>query len=132
MSVNERPKSRPLSPFLPVFFHTPMTSWMSITHRITGVALSVGILYFMWWMISAVIGEEAYDLFMWFNSTPLGIFMLMGWSLCFYYHLSNGIRHLFWDAGALMDLKPAFIAGFMVMAFTLVLTVGTWVCIFLW
>jgi succinate dehydrogenase / fumarate reductase cytochrome b subunit len=104
---------------------------MSIFHRITGFALTVGILYFMWWIISAAAGPEAYDIFMRFSGTPLGIFMLMGWSLCLYYHLANGIRHLFWDAGALLELKNAYAAGVIVMAFTVIMTVGTWVCVFL-
>ncbi len=99
-------------------------------HRLTGVALAIGVLYFMWWLVAAAIGEEAYNLFMWFNHNPLGIFMLMGWSFCFYYHLANGIRHLFWDAGLLLELKQAFAAGFAVIAFSVFLTVGTWLCIF--
>ncbi len=132
MSVNGRPENRPLSPFLQLFFKTPMTSWLSITHRLTGVALVFGILYFMWWLIAAAAGPQAYEFFMWFNRTPAGIFMLMGWTFCFYYHLANGIRHLFWDAGALLDLKLAFAAGYTVIAFTLFLTIGTWICIFLW
>ena len=132
MSAGNRKVKRPLSPFLQVFFHSPMTSWMSITHRLTGVALAFGILYFMWWMIAAAAGPEAYEFFMWFNGTPIGIFMLMGWSFCFYYHLANGIRHLFWDTGALLDLRMAFTAGFAVIAFTAVVTAGTWFCIFFW
>ncbi|NCC23260.1 MAG: succinate dehydrogenase, cytochrome b556 subunit [Alphaproteobacteria bacterium] len=132
MAAGNRTQNRPLSPFLQVAFKMLMTSGLSITHRLTGIALTVGILYFLWWLVAAAAGPEAYGAFMTFSGSPLGLLMLFGWTFCLYYHLANGIRHLFWDTGALLELKNAFAAGYAVLAFTAVMTLGTWFCVFFW
>lgn len=127
---NQRLNQRPLSPFLPVAFNLLMTSGMSIMHRITGLALVFGIFYLLLWLLATVAGKEYYDMFMSFSASPVGLFMLFGWSFCLYYHLANGIRHLIWDCGFLFNLKNAYIAGAFVMMFTAFMTLGTWGYVF--
>jgi len=63
-------------------------------------------------------------------SSPLGTLMLFGWTVALYYHLCNGVRHLFWDSGRLFNIKCAYKAGYLVLFMTAVLTAGTWVCAF--
>lgn len=60
----------------------------------------------------------------WFSS-PLGVTMLLGWAFCFYFHLCNGIRHLFWDIGWGFELETAYRSGWLVVGVTLGLTVLT-------
>ena len=52
MSVANRPVHRPLSPHLQVY-KWQLTSVMSILHRATGIALSVGALYLVIWVVFA-------------------------------------------------------------------------------
>jgi succinate dehydrogenase / fumarate reductase cytochrome b subunit len=52
--------------------------------------------------------------------------MLFGWSVALFYHLANGIRHLFWDAGYGFDLATAEKSGYFVLAFTAVATLLAW------
>ncbi len=119
---------RPLSPHLQVY-KPQMTSVTSILHRATGVALTVGLMMFAWWLVAAAIGPEAYDVFMNFAGSTLGKVLLFGWALAFYYHFANGIRHLIWDTGALVRIKSAYTTGYIVLLFTAVLTGVTWYCV---
>jgi succinate dehydrogenase / fumarate reductase cytochrome b subunit len=52
MSVANRPVHRPLSPHLQVY-RPQLTSMLSILHRATGIALSVGALYLVIWVVFA-------------------------------------------------------------------------------
>jgi succinate dehydrogenase / fumarate reductase cytochrome b subunit len=119
--------NRPLSPHLQVY-KPQLTSVMSILHRITGVALSVGTLMIAWWLVAAMLGESAYDAARNFAGSPLGLFMLFGWTFCFYYHLFNGVRHLIWDTVHLLKLENAYRAGYAVLLLTFAATALTWVC----
>lgn len=119
---------RPLSPHLQIY-KPQMTSVTSILHRMTGVALSIGLMMFAWWLVSAAIGPEAYDIFMSFAGSPVGMVLLFGFTLAFFYHLANGIRHLFWDAGLLFKIENAYKAGYAVLIFTAVMSAATWYCI---
>lgn len=121
-------RERPLSPHLQVY-KPQMTSMTSILHRLTGVAMAIGLFMFTWWLVSASIGAEAYAVFTGFAGSPLGLFMMFGWSLAFFYHFSNGIRHLIWDTGRLFKLESAYAAGYFVLFMTVLLTAGAWYCI---
>lgn len=118
--------ARPLSPHLQIY-RPQFTSVLSITHRATGVALGVGTLLLVWWLAAAALGEAAYASFGAFVDSPLGLLMLFGWSLALFYHLGNGIRHLFWDAGRGFDLSTAEKSGYAVVAFALAATLVAWV-----
>lgn len=118
---------RPLSPHLQVY-KPQMTTVLSIMHRAAGVALAVGSLMVVWWLLAAATGPSEYRFFQDFAAGPLGLFMLFGWSAAFFYHLCNGIRHLFWDTGRLFVLKDAFCAGKIVLIASAVLTAGAWYC----
>ncbi len=98
----------------------------SILHRITGAALSVGTLMVAWWLVAAAMGEEQYNIAMNFAHSPLGIFMMFGWSVALYYHLFNGIRHLLWDTVHLFKIENAYRAGYLVLLFTVLATAATW------
>ena len=52
--------------------------------------------------------------------------LLFGYSIAFFYHLCNGIRHLAWDAGYGFELPDAYRSGYAVLAATALLTVLTW------
>ena len=71
---------------------------LSILHRATGMALSVGAIFLVWWLVAAAGGDGAFAAAQWFFGSWLGLLFLLGWCFSFFYHLCNGIRHLAWDA----------------------------------
>ena len=118
-------KNRPLSPHLQVY-KPQMTSMLSILHRMTGMANTVGLIFVAWWLVTSVMGEEHYDQFIDFITSPLGKFMLFGWTFSVIYHMCNGIRHLIWDTGKLLKIKDATKAGYTVVIVALILTALIW------
>ncbi len=88
----------PLSPHLSIY-RWPITMTLSILHRVTGVAMSVGLIVFCAWLLSAATGAADYDRVVSLLSSVIGRLMLIGFSFAFFFHLANGVRHLFWDVG---------------------------------
>jgi len=116
---------RPLSPHLQVY-RPQWTSVLSILHRISGVFLSVGTVLMVVWLVALAQGESAYVAMLEFMTSPPALIALIGWTLALFYHLLNGIRHLMWDTGAMLELKPARVSGWSVVALSLVLTAIVW------
>ena len=118
---------RPLSPHLQVY-RWQLTSVLSILHRATGIALAVGTILLVWWLVAAAEGPEAYAQVQRFLGSWVGLVLLFGWSVALYYHLCNGIRHLLWDTGRGLELKSVYAGGWAVLAATAALTVLSWAC----
>lgn len=118
-------KARPLSPHLQVY-RPQITSVMSISHRITGVALAAGTLLLVCWIGAAASGAEGYATVQGFIGSWFGKIILFGWSYCLFYHLANGIRHLFWDAGKGFEIETMEMTGKLVIAASVVLTILAW------
>jgi succinate dehydrogenase / fumarate reductase, cytochrome b subunit len=125
MTHAAKPSARPLSPHLQVY-RLPLAAWLSISHRITGVGLTLGTLLLAWWVAAAAYGEEAYVTFTGFMSSPLGMIVLLGFSLALFFHLCNGIRHLFWDAGRNFSIAETRRTNILVIAGTVILTAIAW------
>lgn len=111
----------PLSPHLQIY-KAQMTSAMSIFHRMTGAFLAVGTLAVIWMLLAAASGPGHYAVFASVMNIMLVKVVLTAWAGSLFYHMFNGIRHLFWDAGYLFDLKNAFAAGYVVLALTAIST----------
>ncbi len=119
-------RDRPLSPHLQVY-RPQLTMVLSITHRLTGVALAFGTLLLVYWLVAVASGAAAYDTAQGLIGSVLGRLLLFGWSVALFYHLCNGIRHLIWDAGYLLDLPAVYRSGWAVVVATLALTLISWV-----
>ncbi|RFF28225.1 MULTISPECIES: succinate dehydrogenase, cytochrome b556 subunit [unclassified Wenzhouxiangella] len=117
--------NRPLSPHLQVY-RPQLTSTMSIAHRLTGVLISLGMVVIIAWVVALAAGPEAYATVTAWLGTPVGLIALFLWTAALLYHLLNGIRHLLWDAGWLLELKGAYASGWTVLVLTVVLTVIVW------
>ncbi|GIK97419.1 MAG: succinate dehydrogenase, cytochrome b556 subunit [Alphaproteobacteria bacterium] len=117
---------RPLSPHLQIY-RPQITSVLSILHRFTGVALAVGTLLLVWWLVAAAAGPDAFATAQGFVGSILGRLLLLGWSWALFYHLCNGIRHLAWDIGWGFDLKSVYATGWTVVAASFLLTIVAWV-----
>ena len=123
-------RQRPLSPHLQIY-KPQLTSILSILHRATGIALSMGSIILVFWVIALTLGDTTYTLYLNVINNWFGKLILFGFTFALFYHLSNGIRHLFWDAGYGYDLKQAYMSGSLVILFSLTLTILTWILVFL-
>ena len=116
---------RPLSPHLQVY-RWQLTSVLSILHRITGIALAAGTVLLVWWLGAAADGPEPYARMQGFLGSWPGRILLFGWSLALFYHLCNGLRHLWWDTGRGLELRQVYVGGWTVVGATIVLTAIAW------
>jgi succinate dehydrogenase / fumarate reductase cytochrome b subunit len=114
-------RPRPLSPHLQIY-KPQITSILSIFHRLTGISLSIGSFIIVAWIVSLSMGVESYSYFMsivdnWFIQA-----IIFGFAFALFYHFSNGIRHLFWDAGLGFELKSVYVSGSIVVLNAIILT----------
>lgn len=117
---------RPLSPHLQIYkLELPMV--LSGLHRITGIALSVGSILLVAWISSAVYSAEAFAGMSRFLGGYIGQFVLFGWTFSLIYHSVNGVRHLIWDTGRLLEVEQIYSSGKIVLAIAIVLTLLAWI-----
>jgi succinate dehydrogenase / fumarate reductase cytochrome b subunit len=122
-------RDRPLSPHLGIY-RWQIGQSLSILHRLTGVALAFGIVALAYWLISLAGGDAAYGSAIRVLWSPPGILFLVGWTFSFLYHLLNGVRHLFWDAGYGFERTQRHLSGWIAVVGALVLTLC--VCLIVW
>jgi succinate dehydrogenase / fumarate reductase cytochrome b subunit len=116
-------RERPLSPHL-MIYRFQYTMALSILHRISGIALSLGLLPLTYWLSAVGAGPSAYRratgvLASW----PMKLF-IAGWICAFAYHLVNGIRHLVWDTGHGFERATARITGRLAVAVAVALALA--------
>lgn len=106
---------------------------VSIVHRATGIAMAtLGAAIFTWWLAALAAGPEAYAVFLDVFTTSTGRLNIIGWlfavgySLVFFLHMSNGIRHLVMDTGANYELRGNKRTSMMVLIGGPVLTLLYW------
>ena len=117
--------SRPLSPHLQVY-KPQITSTLSILHRLTGLWLAVAAAVLVLWLYALAFDASLFQALTGFFSSLFGKLLLFSWVLAFNYHLCNGIRHLFWDAGKGFELPQVYRSGYLVLAVALILSVLVW------
>ena len=88
--TSEAQTPRPLSPHLQVY-KPQLTSVLSITHRGTGVALAVGTIVLMYWLLSLAAGPQAYATASAVLGSFIGQLILFAFTFSFCYHLCNGM-----------------------------------------
>jgi succinate dehydrogenase / fumarate reductase cytochrome b subunit len=116
---------RPLSPHLQVYkWQVQMLS--SILHRATGIVLAVGSLIIVWGLAALAAGEQAFGTFTACAASPIGMVVMVGWTLAFFYHLANGIRHLLQDTGAGYAVASFVRSSWISIIASIVLTVLVW------
>lgn len=102
--------ARPLSPHLQIY-RWQYTMALSILHRVTGCALSIGLLLFAYWLVALASGPQAYERALLVFDHVLTKIALVGFSFAFFYHLANGVRHLAWDTGHGLERRSARTSG---------------------
>ena len=125
----QRPYVRPLSPHMQVWrWHVTMLG--SILHRFTGIGLYVGAAAVTAWLTALAAGPDAYTLFMTWAGHPLALVVWVGLTLCAFYHLAAGMRHLTWDLGAGLQPRTADLLANLSIWFAIVATIGFWAVLF--
>ena len=112
---------RPLSPHAGVykFKYTIVSSFLN---RLTGIALSFGLIPLVYWLMALANGPEAYRQAAVVLSSPLFKLIYIGLAFSFSYHLVAGIRHLVWDTGRGLEKRQSQQSAWLVMAVSVVLT----------
>jgi succinate dehydrogenase / fumarate reductase cytochrome b subunit len=121
-------RARPTSPHLQVY-RWQIGNTLSILHRVTGAALAVGLMALSYWLIALASGPESYASALRLLASPIGLFLVLGWTFSFMFHLLNGVRHLFWDAGKGFERRSRHASGWFAVlgAIALTLCVAVWI-----
>jgi len=126
MSNPTAKRPRPLAPNVQIY-RPQLTSVLSILNRITGVALSVGAIVLVIWLLAAARGPQAYAVVQGAIASWIGQVVLFGTTFAFFLHFCGGIRHLVWDTVHGFELRSIYISGWAVVTAPVVLTVVAWV-----
>lgn len=96
--------NRPTSPHLQVY-KLPLTGLISISHRMTGVLLSLGLLLFVILLSALASGSTDYQAMQALWGNWLLRLVYYGFVYALFFHLCHGVRHLLWDAGKTFALE---------------------------
>jgi succinate dehydrogenase / fumarate reductase, cytochrome b subunit len=121
---------RPLSPHLSVYkFKYTLTT--SILNRFTGVALSLGLLLLVYWLMAVASGAHAQARAARLLSLPVMKLVYAALIMAFCYHLSAGIRHLVWDTGRGLERAQAQRSAWLVVGVSIALMLLVGYCAWL-
>lgn len=105
----------PLSPHLQIY-KPQITSLLSISHRISGVALNFVLVILVLGLLCITLGESYFELLIsLITFFPIKIIIFLA-ILGFSYHFLNGIRHIIWDFGFLLGNRSSAIFGYFIIA----------------
>lgn len=119
-------KNRPLSPHLQIY-KLPVTGVLSITHRLTGILLSVGLFFVVYLLSLLPEGPEAYAAMQSIMRQGLMRVLFWGFMLALFIHVCHGIRHLIWDTGKSLERETLTRYAIMELAASVILTLLTFV-----
>ena len=118
--------ARPLSPHLTAYKWGPHML-VSILHRLTGAALTIGGLGILaWWLAAIAGGKDSYAKFVTIVGHPVGLIVLAALTWAFWQHFFSGLRHLVLDTGAGYELRINRLWAVMTLAGSLFATALTW------
>ena len=77
----------------------PITSYVSILHRVSGVVLFFSVAIFLWMLESSLASVESFNQLAETFNNPICQFIIWGSLAALAYHAVAGIRHLIMDMG---------------------------------
>ena len=113
--------NRPLSPHL-MIYRLPLTGIISITHRMTGAVLAIGIIVYIASFFIILQGESAFlelQHFLDYSLIRIAIWLFI---YALFFHLCHGIRHLIWDVGESFDKQTLNMYAMIELSLSLLLT----------
>lgn len=120
--------NRPLSPHLQIY-RWYVTMAMSIVHRGSGIALSVGLLGLAWWLLALAAGPESFATWQAVFDNILGGLILFGFTLALFLHATTGVRHLLWDWGYGLNKHTATRTSYPILGLSVGLTILVWLAV---
>lgn len=121
----DAPRAHPLSPHLQIWrWHVTMAA--SILHRATGVALFGGAILFAGWAVALASGAGAFHAYRDALAWPPMRLVLFAITVSLFFHMANGVRHLFWDFGKGFAKRTADATAWIAFAFALVASAAVW------
>jgi succinate dehydrogenase / fumarate reductase cytochrome b subunit len=118
-------RARPTSPHVQIY-RWQIGNSLSFLHRVTGVALALGLPALCYWLVSLAGGEQTYGAAAKLFASPVGRLGLIGWTFAFWYHLLNGVRHLFWDVGYGFERTQRHASGWFALLGSIAVTLCVW------
>jgi succinate dehydrogenase / fumarate reductase cytochrome b subunit len=107
----------------------PITAYVSILHRASGVILFAGVAILLWMLEASLTSQESFAELKEGLTSPVCQFIVWGTLAALAYHMVAGIRHLIMDMGIGESLEGgqtgAKIA--LVIAIALIIALGVWV-----
>lgn len=107
----------------------PITSYVSILHRVSGVVLFAAIAVFLWLLDASLSSEEGFNAIKETLGNPLCKLVVWASLAGLAYHMAAGIRHLIMDFGIGETLEGGRLGAkiVLVVAAVLILLAGVWV-----
>jgi len=121
---NKRPVNLDLTQF-----SFPLPALTSIAHRITGIALFVGLIFLMYGLDLSLQSEEGFNQVKELMDSFLAKLIIWGVVSALLYHLVAGIKHLVMDFGYCETLEGGLAAAKVTVVLSVVLIVlaGVWI-----
>jgi succinate dehydrogenase cytochrome b subunit len=104
-----------------MFRYTLLTSF---ANRVTGIALSLGLLVLVYWLMAVASGTPAYDRALAILASPPLKVLYAALLFTFSYHLVAGVRHLIWDTGHGLERNESKRSAWIVGLVSVLLTVA--------
>ena len=120
----EHRASRPIAPHITIY-KPQISSVLSIGHRTTGVCMYFAFLIISWWFIGLVFSKFDPFYLELANSIPAKTLLVLT-SYALFYHMSTGVRHLFWDMGCGFKIKHVDISGWIAVISSFLFTAIFW------
>ncbi len=107
----------------------PLAAYTSITHRISGIIVFVGIAILLWIFNTSLSSEEGFNQVKEVMSSPLIKFIVWGILSALAYHMVAGIKHLLMDSGVGETKEGAPLGAQITIVLSLILIValGVWI-----
>ena len=103
---------------------------LSIGHRISGIAIAIGLVLFTWWLTALARGPESFAGVQAAMDNILGGLIRFAFTAALFYHACSGVRHLVFDAGRSLDKEGLRKSGIIMVAAAGFLTVVFWLLLF--
>jgi succinate dehydrogenase cytochrome b subunit len=116
-------RARPLSPHWTIYRMSRYSMASSLANRVTGAALSAGLLVFIYWLTSLARGAHAYARAQDVLGSGVAKIIYVAVIAAFCYHLVAGIRHLIWDTGRGLEKAQSQRSAWLVIGAAILLTV---------
>ena len=100
----------------------PLSGYVSILHRISGVGLFVLLPFLIWLLDMSLFSQDTFEDFKEIISNPLAKLVLLGLLWAYMHHFCAGIRYLFLDIGKGLELPCSRKSAMAVLVVSLSLT----------